>query len=208
MRADDSLAARAAKTQTDAMKPVKESFSLQGKLLVAMPAMGDPRFARSVIFVCAHSGSEAMGLIVNRRAPGPTLPALLRQLDIEAIDPPSLPIRIGGPVEHTRGFVLHSPDYSAGSATRRIPGGFALTATLDVLEDLARGAGPSRALLALGYAGWGPGQLEEELRDNAWLTCDAGPELVFADDDDAKWGRALRSIGIDPMHLSGSAGHA
>jgi len=190
------------------MTSATESFSLEGKLLVAMPSMGDPRFARSVIFLCVHNGSEAMGLIVNRRAPGPTLPALLRQLKIPASDPPALPVRIGGPVEHTRGFVLHSPDYSAGAATRRIPGGFALTATLDVLEDLARGAGPARALLALGYAGWGPGQLEDELRQNAWLTCDAGPELVFSEDDDGKWARALRSIGIDPVLLSGSAGHA
>ena len=190
------------------MSAARESFSLQGKLLVAMPSMGDPRFARAVILICAHSGSEAMGLIVNRRAPGPSLPALLRQLNIAATDPPQLPIRIGGPVEHSRGFVLHSPDYSAGAATRRIPGGFALTATLDVLEDLARGVGPAQALVALGYAGWGPGQLEDELRQNAWLTCDAVPELVFSDDDAGKWARALRSLGIDPMQLSASAGHA
>ena len=202
------LAPVAGRTQIAGMNDDPESFSLQGKLLVAMPGMGDPRFARAVVFMCAHSSREAMGLIVNKPANGISLSSLLKQLDIKAETEADPRVHVGGPVEHSRGFVLHSADYSSGGSTLRIPGGFALTATMDVLEDLARGTGPSQALLALGYAGWGAGQLEREVLLNGWLTCEASHELVFGPDDDSKWERALRSIGVDPVTLSATAGRA
>ena len=186
-----------------------EPLSLTGKLLIAMPGMGDPRFDRSVVFLCAHSDREAMGLIVNKPARGLGFPDLLQQLRIEAgPDCPELKVHYGGPVEHGRGFVLHSADYTSNSSTLRVDDGFGMTATLDVLEDMARGNGPARAMLMLGYAGWGPGQLEREIAANGWLTAEASPDLVFAADDAAKWAAALASLGIDPLLLSAAAGHA
>ena len=184
-------------------------MELAGRILLAMPGMGDPRFERSVIFLCAHSEEGAMGLIVNRPAPDITFPQLLAQLAIRHRDDVPVPqVHLGGPVEHGRGFVLHSDDYSRADATLAVPGGFGMTATTDVLEDIARGAGPASALLALGYSGWAPGQLEDEIARNAWLVSDASAELVFAPDNAGKWAAVLARMGIDPITLSGSAGRA
>ena len=184
-------------------------LDLDGKLLVAMPGMGDPRFEKSVILFCAHSAEGAMGLIINRPARDLTFGNLLDQLSIPRV-PEGRDIRIhsGGPVERGRGFVLHSPDYTGGPATMRIGSDYGMTATLDILEALARGDGPARALLALGYSGWGPGQLEDEIRANGWLIADAAEDLVFSADDAGKWVGALRAMGIDPLMLSASAGRA
>ncbi len=191
------------------MKPLSESGHLNGKLLIAMPAMQDPRFARSVIFMCAHSDEGAMGLVVNKPAPDLEFRDLLAQLDITpARDVPQIRIHVGGPVEHGRGFVLHSADYRATDATLQVDGHFGMTATLEILEDISQGQGPARYLLALGYAGWGPGQLESELQANGWLTADATPDLVFGDHDADKWEAALASLGISPSFLSGSGGTA
>ena len=186
-----------------------DSLSLQGKLLIAMPGMGDPRFEKSVVFMCAHSSGEAMGLIVNKPAGGLQFHDLLEQLKI-APEPDcrDFRVRFGGPVEHGRGFVLHSADYTSNTSTLPIDDRFGMTATLDVLEDMARGLGPAQAMLMLGYAGWGPGQLEREIAQNGWLTAEASAELVFSEDDGSKWARALATLGIDPLLLSASAGHA
>jgi len=184
-------------------------MDLGGKLLVAMPSMGDPRFARSVILICAHSPEGAMGLIVNKPVNEMKFSMLLSQLNIAAgAGARDIRVHFGGPVERGRGFVLHSPDYAGGAATMDVPGGYGMTATLDVLEALAQGTGPRRALLALGYAGWGPGQLEAEIGRNDWLTGDAADDLVFASEDGGKWLGALRGMGIDPLSLSPTAGRA
>lgn len=186
-----------------------ESMDLSGKLLIAMPGLGDPRFARSVIFICAHSDEGTMGLVVNRPVADLRFADLLTQLGIEpGHNSPSPPIHFGGPVESGRGFVLHSADYRAREATLRVNAGFSMTATLDILQDITSGQGPSSALLALGYAGWGPGQLETEILQNGWLTCDAAPDLVFAMHDAGKWAGALASLGVDPESLSAAAGRA
>lgn len=186
-----------------------ESMDLSGKLLIAMPGLGDPRFARSVIFICAHSEEGAMGLVVNRPAGDLRFADLLRQLGIEpGPNSPSPPIHFGGPVESGRGFVLHSNDYAAREATLCVNSGFSMTATLDILEDITSGQGPASALLALGYAGWGPGQLETEILQNGWLTCEAEHDLVFATHDAGKWARALATLGVDPESLSAAAGRA
>ena len=183
--------------------------TLDGKLLIAMPGMGDPRFERSVVFMCAHSEDGALGLIINKPAPDLRFADLCKQLDIET-GPPDRDIRVhfGGPVEHGRGVVLHSGDYLSNSATLQVGETFGMTATLDVLEEIANGDGPSVALLALGYSGWGPGQLEAEILQNGWLTCDATPDLVFGDDDEGKWSAALKTLGVDPITLSSTAGRA
>ena len=183
--------------------------TLTGKLLIAMPGMGDPRFERSVIFMCSHGDDGALGLIVNKPTPAISFPQLLDQLEIDA-GPSSRQINVhfGGPVENGRGFVLHSNDYDANDSTLEVGADFGMTATLDILEDIARGQGPGQAILALGYSGWGPGQLEDEIRDNGWLAVDSSPELVFASDDDGKWAAALSSIGVDPLTLSATAGRA
>lgn len=184
-------------------------MELDGKLLVAMPGMGDPRFERSVILICAHSEDGAMGLIINKPTPDLSFGTLLEQLKIpRAGMGRDIRIHYGGPVERGRGFVLHSRDYRGGPATMQIDARFGMTATLDILEALAKGAGPDHALLALGYSGWGPGQLENEILANGWLIGDADEDVVFAADDQSKWGKALKSMGIDPISLSGAAGHA
>ncbi|MBN2907514.1 MAG: YqgE/AlgH family protein [Rhodobacteraceae bacterium] len=183
---------------------------LGGKLLIAMPGMGDPRFDKSVVFLCAHSDEGAMGLIVNKPMSQLSFAELLEQLDIPR-DPqaPDIRVHFGGPVEHGRGFVLHSGDYDGGSdATLRVDSRFGMTATLDVLQAIASGKGPKSVLLALGYAGWGPGQLEGEIGQNGWLTCDADPDLIFTGADARKWERALGTLGIDPLMLSSAAGRA
>ena len=183
--------------------------SLVGQLLVAMPAMTDPRFAKSVIYMCAHGNDGAMGLVVNRVFEALTFPALLEQLGIETYHPTNQLIHVlfGGPVETGRGFVLHSPDYLR-DGTLIVNSGVALTATIDILRAIASGRGPRRHLLALGYAGWGPGQLDFELRSNGWLSVEADDDLVFDSDLDTKWTRAMAKIGVDPRMLSDTAGHA
>ncbi len=185
-------------------------MDLAGKFLIAMPGMGDPRFARAVVLICAHSGDGAMGLIVNKPTPDLSFAALLDQLEIPRKGAGrDIRVHFGGPVERGRGFVLHSPDYhAAGGGTMAVGGGFGMTATQDVLAALARGRGPQEALLALGYAGWGPGQLEGEIARNDWLTADAARDLVFGTEDAAKWAYALRRIGVDPVSLSATAGRA
>ncbi len=182
---------------------------LTGKLLVAMPGMMDPRFDRSVVFLCEHSEDGAMGLIVNKPTPEVDTHELLSQLGIEAEGAAdALKVHFGGPVDHGRGFVLHSPDYSSNSATLQVTEGVGMTATLDILEDIATGRGPSRAILALGYSGWGPGQLESEFQANGWLVGEAEPEIVFHADAGAKWTAALKAMGVDAIALSSDAGHA
>lgn len=182
---------------------------LDGKLLIAMPGMGDPRFEHSVVFMCAHSEDGALGLIVNKPSPELKFSLLLEQLNIDVGQPErDIRVHFGGPVENGRGFVLHSGDYRSTDSTLQVNDGFGMTATLDVLEELARGTGPNSAILALGYSGWGPGQLEAEIQQNGWLTCDATPEIVFGSDDDGKWADALNTLGVDPLMLSGSAGRA
>lgn len=184
-------------------------MELAGKLMVAMPALGDPRFERTVILICAHSDEGAMGLIVNKPATDFSFADLLTQLKIKQNGKDrDIRVHFGGPVERGRGFVLHSTDYDSGSATTHVRGGYSMTATLDVLEALARGSGPKQALLALGYAGWGPGQLESEIGRNDWLVSDPEEDLIFSLPDRAKWAGALRLMGIDPITLSPSAGRA
>jgi len=189
---------------------------LDGQILIAMPVMDDPQFERSVIYLCAHSPEGAMGIIVNRPAGSIDFPGLLVQLDIikkaEQIKLPenaeSMKVLRGGPVETGRGFVLHSSDFFIEDATLQIDDGICLTATVDILKAIAKGSGPKHAILALGYAGWAAGQLENEIQHNGWLHCDADPDLIFGADADEKYLRALRKIGIDPGMLSTNAGHA
>jgi putative transcriptional regulator len=189
---------------------------LDGRLLVAMPVMGDPRFERSVIYLCAHSAEGAMGIMVNRPAGSIDFPQLLMQLNIinktEEIklsgSAETMKVLSGGPVDTGRGFVLHSSDYFIANATLKINEGVCLTTTVDILKAIAKGNGPKHAILALGYAGWRPGQLETEIQENGWLHCDADADLIFGDDVDEKYDRALRKIGIDPGMLSNEAGHA
>lgn len=181
--------------------------SLAGHLLIAMPQMQDPRFARSVIFICAHSADGAMGLVVNKVVEQPSMADLLRQLGISSSDLTGGPVHFGGPVEAGRGFVLHSPDYTE-EGTLMVDGRVGLTATMDILRAIGRGAGPRRSLLALGYAGWGPGQLDAEIQANGWLHVAADDALIFDDGFDDKWRRAIAKLGVDPSALSGEAGHA
>jgi putative transcriptional regulator len=187
--------------------PSADQF-LTGQLLIAMPVMADPRFAQSVIYVCAHTPEGAMGLVVNRPLAKPSFDDLLRQLEIEPL-PPARRIRlcVGGPVDNARGFVLHTTDWT-GEGSLKVNDALALTASLDVLKALAEGGGPREGILALGYAGWGPGQLEDEIHQNAWLSLPAQEHLVFGAEHETKWRRALATMKIDPLLLSGSAGHA
>src|SRR5665213_598238 len=189
---------------------------LDGQMLIAMPAMNDERFARAVIYVCAHSSEGAMGIIVNHPAGNIRFPDLLVQLEvIPAVERIELPTKAedvkvlkGGPVETGRGFVLHSADFFIENSTLPIDEGICLTATLDILKAIARGAGPASAILALGYAGWSPGQLENELQSNGWLHCNADPELIFSTAIDKKYDRAMQKLGIRPGMLSSDVGHA
>ncbi len=183
---------------------------LAGQILIAMPSMSDPRFARTVIYVCAHNADGAMGLVLNRLISSITFKDLLDELKVEepACDEAAGPaIHFGGPVETGRGFVLHSADY-VGPDSMPLTGTFALTATVDILKAIAAGQGPQQHLLALGYAGWGPGQLDGELQENAWLSVEADPDLVFDGELDDKWERALAKLGISASLLSPEAGHA
>ena len=187
---------------------------LDGQLLIAMPSMSDKRFARSVIYMCAHSADGAMGLIINQQS-NMRLPGLLKQLGVLPKSSKQVPeglaaraVHIGGPVETGRGFVLHSTDYHVENSTLKIDRSFSLTATIDVLKAMASGKGPDLSLLALGYAGWAPGQLEGEIQANGWLHCAADVDLVFGADLAAKYDQAMSKIGIDPSHLVSEAGHA
>ena len=181
---------------------------LTGQLLVAMPQMRDPRFMRSVIYMCAHSIEGAMGLVVNKLVDNVSFPDLLDQLNIQTGPVENeIFVHFGGPVETGRGFVLHSSDY-VQDATLVIDENVGLTATVDILKSIAEGNGPDRSLLALGYAGWGAGQLDEEIQANGWLTVAPDVPLVFDGDLDGKWERAMDKMGIDFSKLSGEAGHA
>lgn len=187
---------------------------LDGQLLIAMPLMNDRRFAKAVIYLCAHSEDGAMGLIINHRADHINFPDLLDRLGIvtgeDGIsgDLFERQVHMGGPVETGRGFVLHSADYFATNSTLAIDEGVSLTATIDILKAMATGKGPDRSILALGYAGWAAGQLENEIQANGWLHCPADTDLLFDEDLDNKYVRALAKIGIDPSHLVNDAGHA
>jgi len=181
---------------------------LAGMLLVAMPGMPDPRFDRSVIFLCAHSSEGAMGIIVNQLAPNVAFETIVEQLGIEpSAEAASIKVHVGGPVESSRGFVLHSADY-VHENTLMIDESFALTATVDVLRAIAGGEGPKQKVFALGYAGWAPGQLDAEIQKNGWLIAPPDEKVVFELDDADKWAGALRKIGVDPSLLSSTAGHA
>ncbi|MBD9526038.1 MULTISPECIES: YqgE/AlgH family protein [Paracoccus] len=187
------------------------SADLTGKMLIAMPGMRDPRFEHSVILICAHSEDGAMGLVVNRPMPEVGFSDLLAQLGIDTgADTLDIPVRFGGPVEPGRGFVLHRiPKGDELDETRmRIADDLAMSTTRDILEDFAHGRGPQPAMLALGYAGWGPGQLDSEILDNGWLTSERLDELIFGADNSGKWRAALKGLGIDPLVLSPSAGRA
>ena len=181
--------------------------TLTGQLLGAMPHMADPRFARSVVYLCAHSGEGAMGLVVNRLIDSLTFESLLEQLGVEARVAADMPVHFGGPVESSRGFVLHTTDYVQDS-TLLIDDEIALTATVDVLKAIAAGEGPKRRVLALGYAGWAEGQLDAEIQANGWLLVPADLDLVFGNDNGTKWARSIAKIGVDLTLLSSEAGHA
>jgi putative transcriptional regulator len=196
-------------------KPSARGY-LDGQMLIAMPAMNDERFTRSVIYVCAHSKEGAMGIVVNQPAGNIKFPDLLVQLEVipaaERIElttkAEDVKVLKGGPVETGRGFVLHSADFFIENSTLPIDERICLTATLDILKAIARGNGPASAILALGYAGWAPGQLEHEIQENGWLHCAADPELIFGTDTGGKYEKALRKIGIDLGMLSSDSGHA
>jgi putative transcriptional regulator len=189
---------------------------LDGQCLIAMPGMRDERFQRAVVYLCAHSDDGAMGIVVNRSAPDVEFDDLLVQLNIvdseQSIrlrpENPAVRVLQGGPVETGRGFVLHSADYFLDSATLPIATGICMTHTLDVLKAIAQGSGPNTAVLALGYAGWGAGQLENEILANGWLHCAADNDLLFDDNYDTKYARALSKLGISPAMFSGIAGRA
>jgi len=188
---------------------------LDGQMLIATPTMSDDRFSRSVIYVCAHSSEGAMGIVVNQPAANIKFPDLLVQLDvipekdlIEIKSHDEIRVLKGGPVETGRGFVLHSADFFIENSTLPIDDGICLTATLDILKAIAKGEGPEKSVLALGYAGWAPGQLESEIQRNGWLHCPADPELIFGADTERKYVKALGKIGIDLGKLSSEVGHA
>jgi putative transcriptional regulator len=185
------------------------SQTLTGKLLIAMPGMGDPRFDGGVIYMCAHSDEGSMGLIINKVSKEIAADDVFEQLEIKQRDTmPKLDVCYGGPVEMARGFVLHSTDYTDGDASLPVDDGFAMTASRDILRDIAKGTGPKERLLCLGYAGWSPGQLDDEIAQNAWLTCDATRDIVFHSQSSEKWSAALKTLGVSAALLSTQAGRA
>jgi len=185
-----------------------ESF-LEGKLLIAMPGMTDERFAQTVIYVCAHSAKGAMGLVINKPIPGLSFSELMKQLEITIqSELRDFPILYGGPVETGRGFVLHSDDYESTDSTLPVSEDISLTASVDILRAIAEGRGPKRAIFALGYAGWGPGQVESEFQSNGWLHCEADTALIFSIEPEVKWRAALARLGVDPTGLSATTGRA
>jgi len=184
------------------------SGSVEGQLLIAVPHMEDPRFRHSVIFMCSHSRSGAVGLVVNKVIDDMPFADLLQQLDIERGEKAkAIRVHFGGPVEPGRGFVLHSQDYKI-DGTAQVAGGMALTATTDILRDMALGRGPQDSLLALGYSGWGPGQLDREIQDNGWLVVQPDRFLLFDPEVDTKWQRAYAKLGVEPGALSQTSGRA
>ncbi len=189
-----------------------EAEFLDGQILIAMPGMQDPRFHRSLVYLCAHSADGAMGMIVNKRADDLKLKDLFGKLGIPIGSGPSglatTPVHYGGPVEMGRGFVLHSSDYHSDDATMQVDDATSMTATLDILHAMATDRGPDHAIIALGYAGWAPGQLEAELQANGWLACPADETLLFGADEDSKWDRALAKLGVHPAMLSPTGGRA
>jgi len=189
-------------------KPLSEIDGLAGQMLVAMPGIDDPRFDRSVIYLCGHSEEGAMGLIVNKPVENISFPELLDQLGINDDMGKQIRVLFGGPVETGRGFVLHSADYHVAGSTLQVTQDVGLTATIEILEEIAGGEGPQQSLLALGYAGWAPGQLEDEILSNGWLHCQPSAELIFGTSNDDKWELALAEMGINPAMLSGEAGRA
>ncbi|WP_420564119.1 YqgE/AlgH family protein [Thalassobaculum sp.] len=196
-------------TPSDSEKNEAEGY-LTGQLLIAMPSMRDPRFTRTVIYMCVHNDQGAMGLVINRLVGSIKFSDLLEELELKSppVGSARYPtIHFGGPVETGRGFVLHSDDYLRDDSMP-LEDGLALTATVDILRDIALGSGPNKAMLALGYAGWGPGQLDGELQENSWLSVEADPELLFDAALDDKWEKALAKIGISASLLSTDAGHA
>lgn len=196
-------------SQPDGTEDDAEGY-LTGQLLIAMPAMRDPRFTRTVIYMCVHNDQGAMGLVINRLVGSIKFADLLEELELKSapVDASNYPtIHFGGPVETGRGFVLHSDDYLRDDSMP-LEDGLALTATVDILRDIALGSGPDKAILALGYAGWGPGQLDGELQENSWLSVESDPDLVFGTALDDKWEQALTKLGISAALLSTDAGHA
>lgn len=190
---------------TSSKKPLN---SLTGQFLIAMPQMPDPRFEKSVIYICVHNAEGAMGLVVNKLFEGISFTSLLNQLDIEVTQPArELTVHFGGPVESGRGFVLHSADYNR-EGSMQVSDQVVLTATVDILRAVAEGQGPQNAILALGYAGWGPGQLDQEMQQNGWLHAPADNRILFDTDQERKWERALASLGINLSMLSADIGHA
>ncbi|SON54668.1 hypothetical protein HDIA_1127 [Hartmannibacter diazotrophicus] len=193
-----------------------QSTYLNGQLLIAMPGLSGDNFSRSVVYICAHSEDGAMGLIINKQAPNLSMKELLVQLDVIPEDRQirvsemagSMHVHQGGPVETGRGFVLHSSDYHLESSTLPVNADISLTATVEVLKAIADGRGPENALLALGYAGWAPGQLESEIQANGWLTAPASQEIIFQTRLEDRYDRALALLGITPALLSSEAGHA
>ena len=188
-------------------EPVEPEF-LDGQILIAMPDMTDPRFARSIVYLCAHSEDGAMGLIVNKTLDDLNWRDLFDKIEIPigSINAPR-PVCFGGPVDMERGFLLHSSDYCAEGATLNVDADTSMTATIEILQDIAKGCGPAQVMLALGYAGWAAGQLEAELQMNGWLLCKADDGLLYGDDHASKWDRALAKLGINPAMLA-SGGHA
>ncbi len=188
--------------------------SLEGKLLIAMPRIRDSNFEHSVVLMCAHTDQGAMGLVINKPAPLMYFADLLDRVDLNrpVSDIPEdirrIPVRLGGPVEQVRGFVLHSEDYPTDDQAMTIAKHYRLTATIDILRDIANGRGPNKRLVALGYAGWAPGQLEDEIQHNGWLHCDADEDIIFGEALDSKHEAAMKKIGIDPRMLSSDFGHA
>ncbi|BBE33610.1 YqgE/AlgH family protein [Sphingosinicella microcystinivorans] len=180
---------------------------LSGQLLLSMPGMADPRFERVAIAMCVHDADSALGLIINKVRDDIDVRSLLEQLDVDPGIAPAVPVFAGGPVEPGRGFVLHSPEYE-GQSTLSVGGRWALTATLDILRDIAAGKGPQQWLIALGYAGWGPGQLDEEMTRHGWFAVPGDSALLFDAPIDSRWTSAYAGAGIDVGLLSASAGHA
>jgi len=189
-------------------KQIPDTGYLTGQLIIAMPKMSDPRFSKTVIYMCAHNSEGAMGLIINKLVDELTFSDLLKQLEIKPALPKSpLNVFLGGPVEQARGFVLHSTEYLQ-DATLRVSDTVGLTATIDVLRDIAEGNGPKDKILMLGYTGWAPGQLDLEIMENGWLHVEADDALVFGDQSTNKWEMAIKKIGINPQMLSDKSGHA
>jgi len=192
----------------EALTPDDADF-LDGQILIAMPGMEDPRFTKTLVYLCAHSSDGAMGLILNKRADGLKLKDLFGKLGIPIGSAMGkIPVHYGGPVETGRGFVLHSSDYHSDDATLQVDTATSMTATLDILHAMAMNRGPDKSIVALGYAGWAPGQLEAELQHNGWLACPADADLLFGEDEDAKWDRALAKLGVHPAMLSATGGRA